>query len=84
MEKAVRSPRRSGPRISDVAARAGVSVATVSRVLTGSSPVAPAKRDEILKAIEELGYRPSSLARSLSLGKTGVIGVVGAVFKFWA
>jgi DNA-binding LacI/PurR family transcriptional regulator len=84
MEKAVRSPRRSGPRISDVAARAGVSVATVSRVLTGSSPVAPAKRDEILKAIEELGYRPSSLARSLSLGKTGVIGVVAPFFTFGA
>ena len=76
MENAARTPRRGAPRISDVAAEAGVSVATVSRVLTGSSPVAPAKRERVLEAIEALGYRPSSLARSLSLGKTGVIGVV--------
>jgi DNA-binding LacI/PurR family transcriptional regulator len=84
MEKAVRTPRRGGPRISDVAARAGVSVATVSRVLTGNSPVAAAKREQVLKAIEELGYRPSSLARSLSLGTTGVIGVVAPFFTFGA
>ena len=84
MEKVGRSPRRSGPRISDVAALAGVSVATVSRVLTGSSPVAAAKREQILKAIEELDYRPSSLARSLSLGTTGVIGVVAPFFTFGA
>jgi DNA-binding LacI/PurR family transcriptional regulator len=84
MEKADRTPRRGGPRISDVAARAGVSVATVSRVLTGNSPVAAAKREQVLKAIEELGYRPSSLARSLSLGKTGVIGVVAPFFTFGA
>jgi LacI family transcriptional regulator/LacI family repressor for deo operon, udp, cdd, tsx, nupC, and nupG len=84
MEKAVRSPRRSGPRISDVAARAGVSVATVSRVLTGNSPVAPAKRERVLAAIDELGYRPSSLARGLSLGRTGVIGVVAPFFTHGA
>ncbi len=84
MSKVVRSPRRSGPRISDVAARAGVSVATVSRVLTGSSPVAAAKREQVLEAIEELGYRPSSLARSLSLGTTGVIGLVAPFFTYGA
>jgi DNA-binding LacI/PurR family transcriptional regulator len=72
------------PRISDVAEHAGVSVATVSRVLTGSSPVAPAKRDRVLDAIEALGYRPSSLARSLSLGRTGVIGVVAPFFTHGA
>jgi DNA-binding LacI/PurR family transcriptional regulator len=53
-------------------------------VLTGNSPVAPGKRALVLKAIEELGYRPSSLARSLSLGKTGIIGVVAPFFTFGA
>jgi LacI family transcriptional regulator/LacI family repressor for deo operon, udp, cdd, tsx, nupC, and nupG len=76
MQRAAREPRRGAARISDVAERAGVSAATVSRVLTGSSPVAPVKRERVLEAIEALEYRPSSLARSLSLGKTGVIGVV--------
>jgi DNA-binding LacI/PurR family transcriptional regulator len=76
MGRAARAPRRGAATISDVAAQAGVSVATVSRVLTGSSPVASPKRERVLEAIEALGYRPSSLARSLSLGRTGVIGVV--------
>jgi DNA-binding LacI/PurR family transcriptional regulator len=84
MENARATARRSGPRIGDVAARAGVSIATVSRVLTGSSPVAPTKRDAVLEAIAELGYRPSALARSLSLGKTGVIGVVAPYFTHGA
>lgn len=84
MSRIARSPRRGGPRISDVAAHAGVSVATVSRVLTGSAPVAPAKREQVLSAIAELGYRPSSLARGLSLGRTGVIGVVAPFFTHGA
>ena len=84
MERVARSSRRGGPRISDVASEAGVSVATVSRVLTGSSPVAADKRDRVLEAIEALGYRPSSLARSLSLGRTGVIGVVAPFFTHGA
>jgi LacI family transcriptional regulator/LacI family repressor for deo operon, udp, cdd, tsx, nupC, and nupG len=84
MEKTARAPRRGGPRIGDVAARAGVSVATVSRVLTGNTPVAPAKREQVLKAVAELGYRPSSIARSLSLGKTGVIGVVAPFLTYGA
>jgi len=75
-EQPAQQPRRGAARISDVATRAGVSVATVSRVLTGSSPVTPVKRERVLEAIEALEYRPSSLARGLSLGKTGVIGVV--------
>jgi LacI family transcriptional regulator/LacI family repressor for deo operon, udp, cdd, tsx, nupC, and nupG len=83
MENATGTSRRA-PRISDVAAHAGVSVATVSRVLTGSSPVAAEKRERVLEAIDELGYRPSSLARSLSLGRTGVIGVVAPFFTHGA
>lgn len=62
--------------IADVAARAGVGVATVSRVLNGHSNVRPATRARVLDAIAALDYRPSALARSLSLGKTMVVAVV--------
>jgi DNA-binding LacI/PurR family transcriptional regulator len=68
------------PRIRDVAAQAAVSVATVSRVLNGTSPVAPDKRGRVMRAVEDLGYRPSSLARGLSLGRTGAIGVIAPFF----
>jgi DNA-binding LacI/PurR family transcriptional regulator len=84
MSRLARSPRHRGPTISDVAGHAGVSEATVSRVLTGSSPVAASKREQVLSAIAELGYRPSSLARGLSLGRTGVVGVVAPFFTHGA
>ncbi len=67
-------------RIADVAARAGVGVATVSRVLNGSPNVRPATRDRVLEAISALNYRPSRVARNLSLGRTLVIGVVMPFF----
>jgi len=67
-------------RIRDVAARAGVGVATVSRVLNGHDHVAAGTRERVLTAISELGYRPSSVARNLSLGRTRVVGVVVPFF----
>jgi DNA-binding LacI/PurR family transcriptional regulator len=66
--------------IADVASRAGVGVATVSRVLNGRANVRPATRARVLDAIEALNYRPSSVARNLSLRKTHVIGVVVPFF----
>ncbi|HEX3056357.1 MAG TPA: LacI family DNA-binding transcriptional regulator [Gaiellaceae bacterium] len=63
-------------RIADVAARAGVGVATVSRVLNGHANVRPATRDRVLDAIRTLNYRPSSVARNLSLQRTMVIGAL--------
>jgi len=70
-----------GPaRIADVAARAGVGVATVSRVLNGRASVSPATRARVLEAIDHLNYRPSSVARNLSLKRTLVIGVVVPFF----
>jgi sugar/nucleoside kinase (ribokinase family) len=51
--------------IKDVAARAGVSVGTVSHVLNDSKTVSEAAREAVLEAVEALGYRPNSLARSL-------------------
>ena len=72
--------RRDTPQIKDVAARAAVSVATVSRVLNGTAGVAAPKRARVLQAIEDLHYRPNSLARNLSLGRTGTVGVIAPFF----
>ena len=72
--------RRDTPQIRDVAARAAVSVATVSRVLNGTAGVAAPKRARVLQAIEDLDYRPNSLARNLSLGRTGTVGVIAPFF----
>jgi LacI family transcriptional regulator len=62
--------------IRDVARRAQVSVASVSRVLNRSDNVSEATRERIMAAVEELGYVPHAGARSLSLARTGAIGVV--------
>src|SRR6059058_278519 len=70
----------SAATIADVAIRAGVGVATVSRVLNGRSNVRPATRARVLDAIEALNYRPSLIARNLSLRRTHVIGVVVPFF----
>jgi len=62
--------------IKDVAAAAGVGIATVSRVLSGGGAVSPATRDRVLAAVADLDYRPSALGRSLKLQRTGGIGLV--------
>jgi LacI family transcriptional regulator, galactose operon repressor len=66
-------PATAPARIADVAALAGVGVATVSRVLNGHAGVRSSTRDRVVEAIEALNYRPSSLARSLSLQRTMVV-----------
>lgn len=65
-----------GLRIKDVARRAGVSPATVSRVMNGTATVGPAKRAMVTAAIEELGYRPNRLASNFRRRQTEMIGVV--------
>lgn len=65
-----------GATIRDVAARAGVSIATVSRVLRGNVPVTPATRARVVEAIKELGFRPSVLGRSLAEGRHAANGIV--------
>ena len=62
--------------IRDVAERANVSVASVSRVLTGAGPVTEATRKKVMEAVEALQYVPHSGARSLSTSKTQTIGVI--------
>jgi DNA-binding LacI/PurR family transcriptional regulator len=77
------APDRTGPRaprIRDVAARAGVGVGTVSRVLNDAPGVADATRERVRAVMDELGYRPSSTARNLSLGRTQTLGVVAPFF----
>lgn len=64
------------PTISDVAALAGVSTATVSRVLGQSGYVSGSARARIEAAIAELDYRPSSVAQSLKQRKTNLVGVI--------
>ena len=64
------------PTISDVAKRAGVSPATVSRVIQGASNVRPATRERVLCAIEDLGYVPSAAAQSLRSKRTHTLALV--------
>ncbi len=68
--------RRPAVTIADVAAAAGVSRATVSRVMNGRSTVDPAISARVQEAAIELNYRPSNVARSLSLGRTTTVALV--------
>ena len=68
--------RRRGPTIYEVAKRAGVSIATVSRVQQQPSRVAAPTRNRVERAIEELAYRPSRLGRSLAHGSHDATGIV--------
>jgi LacI family transcriptional regulator len=70
------SPQARPRTIADVAARAGVSLATVSRVMNGNPSVDEALAAKVRAAAEELNYSASPLARSLVLGKTNTIAVV--------
>lgn len=62
--------------IKDVAARAGVSKTTVSHVINGTRYVEEETRKKVLQAIQDLHYRPSSAARSLTTKRTSTVGVV--------
>jgi DNA-binding LacI/PurR family transcriptional regulator len=59
-----------------VAAHAGVSPATVSRVIAGRVPVAAETRARVLEAVEQLGYRPNEVARSLRAGRGRAVALV--------
>jgi LacI family transcriptional regulator len=64
------------PTVKDVAREAGVSVGTVSRVLAKNQTVNPDIRQRVEDVIVKLGYRPSSLGRSLRLNKSDIIGLI--------
>lgn len=62
----------------DVARWAGVSQATVSRVLSGSAHVSPATRERVIAALRDTGYTPNLVARAMRTRRTGTVGVVVA------
>ncbi len=64
------------PTMLDVAKRAGVALSTVSYALTGTRPVSEATRLRIFAAMEELGYHPNLMARSLSTKRSRIIGLL--------
>jgi len=70
------SVRRRKPTILDVADRAGVSKSLVSMVIRGDDRVSPPRREAVLRAITDLGYRPNAMARGLVQRRTRMIGVV--------
>jgi DNA-binding LacI/PurR family transcriptional regulator len=64
------------PTMLDVAKRAGVALSTVSYALTGTRPVSAATRQRIFAAMEELGYHPNLMARSLSTKRSRILGLL--------
>ncbi|AZG43918.1 LacI family DNA-binding transcriptional regulator [Gordonia insulae] len=67
---------RRAATIRDVAAHAGVSKSVVSRVLRDEPNVSDERRERVRAAMDELGYRPNSIARGLSEARSGTVGVV--------
>jgi LacI family transcriptional regulator len=62
--------------IEDIAAQAGVSISTVSRVINNTAPVAERTKRKVLDIIESLGYKPNLFAQSLAGGQSKTIGVL--------
>ena len=67
---------RSHVTIRDVANQAGVSHQTVSRVINSSARVLPETRARVEAAIDELGYRPNAMARSMARGRSGILACI--------
>ncbi|MCA2001904.1 MAG: LacI family transcriptional regulator [Chloroflexi bacterium] len=66
----------SRPTLRDVAKKAGVSHQTVSRVINGKADVLPETRALVEAAIEEMGYRPNAIARSMARGQTHTLACI--------
>ncbi len=64
------------PTISDVAQRAGVSIATVSRVINGTAPVSPETAQRVQEAIQDLAFVPRAAARVLASRRTQTLGLL--------
>jgi LacI family transcriptional regulator len=69
-------PMRAAPRISDVAALAGVSVGTASKALNGRGQLREQTRERVRAAAEQLGFEPNTVARSLLAGRTYTVGLI--------
>ena len=59
-----------------IAGELGVSITTVSKVLNNHDDISPATRARVMAKVEELGYRPNAVARSLTLRRTHTLGIV--------
>jgi LacI family transcriptional regulator len=70
------APQRRAVTLSDVAERAGVSIATASKALNDRDEVAPATRERVVAAAVEMSFTPNQAARSLLAGKTGTVGIL--------
>ncbi len=70
------TPTGRPPAMTDVAALAGVSHQTVSRVINSVGKVRPETRERVLEAIEELGYRRNETARALATSRSKMIGII--------
>lgn len=66
----------SPPTLEMVAKEAGVSIATVSRIINGTAKVSAERKDAVEAAIAKLNFRPNAAARGLALGKSNTIGVI--------
>ncbi|MFC4309754.1 LacI family DNA-binding transcriptional regulator [Steroidobacter flavus] len=66
----------SPPTLEMVAKEAGVSIATVSRIINGTAKVSADRKDAVEAAIAKLNFRPNAAARGLALGKSNTIGVI--------
>ena len=73
--RAAARPAASRATIRDIAGAAGVSIATVSRVLNGRPDVSAETREVVLRVVRERGFSTNRSARALSAGRTGLIGV---------
>lgn len=67
-------PRKA--TMKDVAIRADVALGTVSRIINGNETVAPDLRAHVLKVIDDLGYRPNTVARTMRTNRTEAVGIV--------
>jgi DNA-binding LacI/PurR family transcriptional regulator len=67
---------KTSPTLRDVAKKAGVSHQTVSRVINGSADVLPETRTLVEAAIEEMGYRPNAIARSMARGQSHTLACI--------
>ncbi|MCS3434284.1 LacI family DNA-binding transcriptional regulator [Klebsiella sp. BIGb0407] len=72
----MKKPKMKTATVYDIARIAGVSVSTVSRILTGSAKVSKDKRSAVERAIEELDFRPNLMAQSLKSGQSMTLGVL--------
>ena len=73
-----REETKAPSRLADVAARAGVSLGTASKVLNRRGALRPETRAKVLSAAEELGFVPNALARSLLSGRSFTVGLIAS------